>query len=39
MGKKCHNGIGINMFERWEAGFGKNMGWGNGIGTPLKTLV
>jgi len=27
MGKKCHNGIGINIFERWEVGFGKNMGW------------
>ena len=34
-GKKCQNGNGINIFEHWEVGFGKNMGWEMGFEPPL----
>ena len=36
MGKKCQNGNGINIFEQWEVGFGKNMGWEMGLELPLQ---
>ena len=36
MGKKCQNGNGINIFEHWEVGFGKNMGWEMGLELPLQ---
>ena len=36
MGKKCQNGNGLNIFEHWEVGFGKNMGWEMGLELPLQ---
>ena len=36
MGKKCQNGNGINIFEHWEVGFGKIMGWEMGLELPLQ---
>ena len=38
-GKKCYNGIGKHIFERWEVGFEKKMGWEMGLEPPLKTLL
>ena len=33
-GKKCQNGNGINIFEHWEVGFVKHMGWEMGLEPP-----
>jgi len=39
MGKKCQNRNGINIFEHWEVGFGKNMGWEKGLELPLQDPI